>query len=293
MDSRIDLLFLAQTMLSNQLSGSSPPLSLEQFKQLYRNLERLSREQGRSLGRPGILLLTRQALVRFPTFPDYSILIVAKRGSFHPQDFEIVLDKEIEGNVKPVTARAFAWTELRNNGALLVLVAFTLWRLLTSDSDLSATTVINQMLVEANAVFISIFVLFTVGQNRDYLVAREFVRKGMAHQFIQNDQYVAWLSIMSLLFALASTAVGAGARLGHQAVTIPVVNVSVNQADSSRIITTIAVLLLIDCFLAITRYYLRLMTGAVERKMIKDWLGKPDTLQATDSNSDAAQTPDK
>jgi hypothetical protein len=278
------LRILAEAILSDHLVGSSPTLSLEQFKHLYRHLEKIARERGTYIGEPEILLLTGEALIRFPVAPNYVVYVAAKRRSLTPKDFEIVLEAKPEGNIRPITTFAFIWTELRRNGIVLLLIGVTLSLLLRFDDDLSITTTINQMLVEANALFISIFVLFTVSQNRDHLVVRELSRRGLIHQLMQNDKYIALLSVSSLLMAFVSTTAVSIGRSASPFVTIPLVNITLNLHFWSRAVTAISLVLLVDCFLSIINYYVRVMTKTIETKMINEWIAGQETSESQKKN---------
>ncbi len=278
---------LAEAILSNSLKGASDTLDLEEFKQLYRSLEKLARERGIYIGKPQILILTEQALVRFSIAPDSVIYVTKKVKPLSQSDFEIVLEPEFQGNIRPVTLPVFVWTEIRLNGLVLLIIGAVLLALLHLQSGAEAVPLINQMLVEANALFIGIFVLFTVGQNRDYLISRELRKKGMTHQFIQNDKFVVRISITSLLLAFLSTAAFSDQSANARQIVLPMIQTNIDLNACAIVFTVLALLLLMDCFLSITKYYLRLMTKTVEAKMTKDWIADSMTEQTAHSSPKA------
>lgn len=260
---------LTNAILQGEAKGRSDVLSLEAFKQLYRHLDKVARDRGQHIDPVEIVILTEQALICFASAPDFRILVGGHKKTLAPKDFEIVMNARFRGNLRPVTAPAFIWTELRQNGLILLIIGCVFFYVSGFDRDLSSISLLNQMLVEANALFIGIFVLFTVSQNRDRLAMPELAWRGQTHQLMQNDKYVVWMAIFSLLLAFFSTAV-AGADFTSPASPIANAGWIVDTGTVSRVLTLVAILLLIDCFLSITRYYLRIMTSMVEATMVKN-----------------------
>ena len=248
-------------------------------------MAKLARIEGLLLQPPRILLLSTQAVVRFPFSPQSVIFVVGKHR-LRKDDFEIAVDADFEGNVRPVTIRNFIWTEVRTNGLVLLGLALVVGWLLLADSKGEATTSINQMLVEANAIFISIFILFTASQNRDLVTTRRLVRDGSAYQYLQNDKYMAWTSIVSLLLAIGSTAVNTRFSTATTNIQVDFLQLMVSLSILPALMTTLALLLLVDCFLAVTHYYLKIMVAVVESKILADWIGvrKPKQEHSTDTD---------
>jgi hypothetical protein len=112
-----------------------------------------------------------------------------------------------------------------------------------------------------------------VSQNRDQLSARTLVRDGSAHQYLQNDKFVACTSILSLLLAIGSSALTARFAGGADPILVSSPGISAAFSRAPTVITVFALLLLVDAFLAVTRYYLKVMTSIVEHKMFVDWVG--------------------
>jgi hypothetical protein len=280
---------LARSILENDVVGQSPVLTLTQFKQLYVRIERLARDSSRRIAPPDILLLTERALIRFPSAPGYVIFVGGQRTPFVAKDFEIVLDAKIIGNKKPITARSFLWTELRRNGIVLLAIGLVFLLLTGLDNDLSTVQLMNQMLIEANALFIAVFVLFTVSQNRDYLARPELFRRGQTHQLMQNDKYMLRVATLSLLLAFGSTALAGATKHGTTPIVLLLGRLAINAQLGARILITVALILLVDCFLSVANYYLRLATTAVESKGVDEWIlesevdDKKDNRKATET----------
>lgn len=265
----VDLKELATLIIRGEISGTKR-LNLQEFKTLYREVEQAAQAGGRQIKETRILILTETSLVRFSIAPRYILRIIDNRA-LHPSDFDIVLSPKFEGNIQPILLRDFLWSVVRKNWWILVPIFLIFLFLLWQDAQFSALQTINQMLVEANALFIGIFVLFTISQNRDLLASPELVRQGITHQLMQNDVYIAGLSIASLILAFLSTAF-AGAALSIVGFELPIIGWSINLGNWARVLTTFSIVLLVECLLAVSRYYIRVMRTALEGRMYRELL---------------------
>lgn len=261
---------LAHDIVTGSVTGTLS-VDLQKFSALYRQIENAAHEHDKRVEETHILLLSESALIRFSTAPKF-ILRVSPGCQLKEVDFSMVLRPKFEGNINPVPLRGFLWTEIKINWYILIPVFVIFLFLLGRDTDFSALQTINQMLVEANALFIGIFVLFTISQNRELLASPELVKEGITHRLMQNDAYIARLSILSLILAFLSAALG-GAALRSATLTIPITGWIVNTGNWARWLTSISLVLLIDCLLAVSRYYLRVMRTALEARMYKDLMG--------------------
>jgi len=264
---------LAYNIVSGKAIGTEI-ITLHEFKLLYKDVERFSKEKNQLLEDTYILLLTEVALVRFDINENF-VLRVTKSGKIVKKDFDIVISPVFEGNVHPIPWRAFIWTEIVTTWWFLLPFGIVFYSLISQDIKYSTNQQINQMLVEANALFVGIFILFTISQNRDLLISRELVKKGITHQLIQNDFYIASFSIISLILAFFSMSVissmsnwsyGIFGLLDNQWYVII--------KSLPYLFTTISLILLIDCLWSVTRYYLRVLRTAIEGKMYIDWKEK-------------------
>jgi hypothetical protein len=261
-----DLSELANNIVVGETSGTER-ITLEQFKELYRKVARLAEEQNRQLGETYILLLTEVAIIRFSSAMKL-VLRVSNNRAIRKKDLDVVITPKFEGNINPIPWRAFIWTEIRLNWWKLLLVGVIFYVLLMHDIGFSNIRTLNQMLVEANALFIGIFVLFTITQNRELLATRELVRQGITHQLMQNDYYITCLAILSLIVAFISTAITSGTTGNQSSITeFLLIQRLLNSQIGPQILTTFSLLLLLDCFLAVTSYYLRVMRTALESRM--------------------------
>lgn len=257
-------------------------LNFSQFRELYRAMEQVARDESVTIEQTEILLLTETTLVRFSTAPHFILRVSAKRP-LRKADFDIVLSPHFKGNVDPIPIRAFVWTEIRLSWWILFPVFFFFWYFLGRSSDYSGLQAINQMLVEANALFVGIFVLFTISQNRELLATPQHVKQGTTHQLMQNDRYIAWLSIISLVLAFVSAAL-AGTAVTGDPLLIPIFDREVQAGEIARFLTAFSLVLLVDALLAVTRYYLRLMRTAVEGEMFRHIMGKASVEDAEDED---------
>lgn len=258
-------------------------LNLDEFEALYKTVERIARDSEYSLEKTQILLLTENSIVRFSTAPRFIIQLRTKRA-LQEEDFKFVISPEFEGNIRPIPLRAFIWTETRQNGLLLLVAFVLLVFLLSFDTEHSALQSINQMLVEANALFIGIFILFTISQNRELLTRTELVRKGHTHRMMQTDRWITWLAITSLILAFLSTAIS-GVIIGNAQLPKSIVNLKGKALSLSRGITALSFILLVDGLLAVTRYYLRLMRTAIEGEMYRRLMTQDKKTQSGEKSN--------
>lgn len=271
---------IAASIASGSAKGSFGPLSLAEFKLLYQRLDSLNDEKSET----AILLLTERALVKFSTAPNAMVLV--QGNNLSPRDFEIVLRGRFSGNVKPITLRSFVWTELRNNGLLLVPFGIILWALLCRNPEYAAVVTLNQMIVDAIAVFVSIFVLFTISQNREPHSTKHFIQIGYTHRLIQNDNFITYTAILSLVLAILSVAMlgdvasNPGIQFG-----IPYLNWVVAIREWAPWLTLLALILLLDCFLSITRYYLRMARAEMEARMYQQIMGHSENGENTEDTT--------
>lgn len=266
-----DIRSLASSIMTGK-SGTDV-ISMDDFKKLYRFLERSIQEQNGKLGETYILLLTEQALVRFQINQNFILRVTDNKRALNKKDFDVVLTPRFEGNTKPIPLRAFIWTEIVQNWWILFPISIIFFFLFSHDQTNSNLQTINQMLVEANALFIGIFVLFTITQNRELLASRELVKNGLTHQLMQNDNYITHLAIISLLSAFISAALLCTVSEPFLEKLIITQSIIIDPLIWSRGFTSFSLVLLIDCFLAVTRYYLRIMRTALEGTMYLDMMG--------------------
>lgn len=277
-----DLDALARDIIEGTAHGSLGPVSLSQFEEPYRKIERA---RGANHLNTHILLLSEHTLVRFSTAPS-AILIVGDGGRLQEGDFKVVINPRFEGNINPVTPLSFIKAEARQNGLVLVVLYLILLVLLHLDNEYSTIQIVNQMLVEANALFIGVFVLFTVTQNRELLVSRELIRRGLTHQLMQNDQYIVQIAIVSLLAALLSAASVSGTADSPALLRLPYLGWEFQPRSGSRILTTTSLALLTNCFLSVSRYYLQVFRIALEGRMYQELMGRGTDDAGEHTNSD-------
>lgn len=262
---------LANDILAGKATGQlSKAISLNDFKNLYRQVHSVAQEKKQNLPDVEILLLSDSAIVRFTSAKNFIIRINEGRSLFK-NDFELVISPKFYGNVQPIPLRGFIWTELRKNGLILTVLFIGFTVLFGFDSNNLNLQVLSQMLVEANALFIGIFVLFTITQNRDLLATRELIKQGITHRMMRNDFYITALSISSLLAAFLTVAL-IETPLNFTLWTIKATSWQI-EITTARIAGSFALILLIDCLLSVTQYYLQLMRAAVEGTMFRAIMG--------------------
>lgn len=261
---------LAQEIVEGDATATYS-ISLTEFKELYRNIARMCEESNKKIGETRILLLTESAIVKFSIAPNI-ILQINHDKNLSRKDFDIVISSVIEGNVRPISWRAFIWTEIRHGWWIFLIVSIIFYLFYYKESNFPGISTINQLLVDATSLFISIFVLFTISQNRDLLSNKELVRKGFTHQLMQNDFYITSLAIASLICTFTSSSILT--QINPTITKIPILNVSFQTGFIAIFLTHIAMLFLLDCFMSVTRYYLKVIRTAIEGQMYVELMGK-------------------
>ena len=266
-------------------------ISLDEFRELYRVVVRMCEENNNKIGETRILLLTESAIVRFSIAPNI-IFQINHDKNLSKKDFDIVISPVIEGNIRPISWGSFVWTEFRHGWWIFLLVSIVFYFFFYKESNFSGISTINQLLVDATSLFISIFVLFTISQNRDLLTNKELVRKGFTHQLMQNDYFITSLAITSLICTFTSSSILA--QTNPSIINIPFLNKSFQVGFIAIFLTHVAMLFLLDCFISVTRYYLKVIRTAIEGQMYVELMGnrsqtiiKPERTNArTNKKSD-------
>lgn len=263
---------LAQRILAGDISGRKD-MSLSNFENLYREIQKVSESTKDQLPNVDVLILSEHTIIKFSSANNFIVFIKESRP-LAKKDFKILFNRKFYGNIKPIRWDAFVWTEIKKNGIFLIVIYIVLLYLLSFDSQNSNLQIMGQMLVEANALFIGIFVLFTITQNRELLATRNLVREGITHRMMQNDFYITYLSIASLLSAfLTVVLVGTTINIPLWIIRISSIQVEITIA---RLVGAGSLVLLINCFLSVTQYYLRAMRSAVEGKMFREIMSFTD-----------------
>jgi hypothetical protein len=263
-------MFSTAQILSGDAKGQIR-VDLNDFKRLYRSVA--AQQQSDKIPEVEILLLSEGAIVKFASAKNFVIRVHENRP-LSQKDFEVILSPRFYGNIKPIPLRGFIWTEIRKNGGILIPLYLLFLFFLSFDINNSSLQTMSQMLVDANALFIAIFILFTISQNRELLATKKLVEDGMTHQMIQNDLYMTGLSITSLLFAfLTVVIIESPVNVALWSGTILSWQVEVTVA---RLVGVFALILLVDCLLSVTQYYLKIMRTAVEGKMYRDIMSQKE-----------------
>jgi hypothetical protein len=246
-------------------------LDIDDFKDLYRLIAKTAQKQPQKLGETEILLLTREALVKFSTAPNFVVQVIGRRP-ITKKDFDIVLTPKFEGNIQPISWIAFIWTELVHNWWIIILTLALSYGFAINTHVNDGMNSINQSLIDANALFVGVFVLFAISQNRDLLVRQELIRDGITHQLMQNDYYITSFAITSLILALFSNVI-VNSNIILMPINIPINNISIPPIYLAILFTSLSFALLLDCFVSVTKYYLKVQRTAIEGQMYIDLMG--------------------
>lgn len=257
---------LLEKIISGEAQGQQR-LDLAGFKRMYRQVQLIADQEGVQTPSVDVLLLTETALVQFETAPNFVLRIIESRPLTRT-DFEIIIVGNYYGNLNPVPVRGLVWTELKKNGKYLFPVFVLFFILICSHKTDAVLETISQMLVEANALFVSIFTLFTITQNRELFASKELAATGFTHRMMRNDWFMTTLSILSLILAFVSVAI-----IGTNLDLVIFAGRSI-EITLARLIVVLALVLLIDCLLSVTQYYLKAMHTAVESKMYRDIMAR-------------------
>ncbi len=275
------------------LSPSGPPqvftLNLSQFREVFEEIQQTA--QGTPID---VVLNGDWAMVQFSRLCNHRIRVLqdlpsnpilrlfvrlfCRRKVLTEKDFEFAsLYAEFYGARTYLSFRSFLAEELSTNWLplfLTLLVSWIAFQSLASSGTTSgkeALEKVNELLLTAATLYLSIFILFTVSQNVGLIEDPYLFRKGLTHRFFRVDKSVAALAIAVVCVSILDIVLlnaPHSVSLSFFGRSLTIQNVSV----AAPILSAVGVTTLADCFLALVQYYFRRVRYVLERKLTKGLL---------------------
>lgn len=239
-------------------------LSVSSFRTVYEGIQK------RVPGTPVDIVLNGDwALAQFTRISNQRLRIVQDRGTsrlarfrgsnlLSEDDFEFaLLHAEIHGVRRPLTFRAFVGEELSSHPILLLItltISFLVCWIISTSGGAETLSKINELLITAATIYLSIFLLFTVSQNINTLSNLYLFEKGLTYRFLAIDRYIGIL-VLSVILICSTSVVLIALESGKNLV---IFQYSFQPPDFSLVVaalTAIALTVLVDSFVALIQYY--------------------------------------
>jgi hypothetical protein len=275
-------------IIEAMLSPSGPPqmftLKLSECREVYQQIEK------RVGNTPVDIVLNGDwAMVQFSRLCNHRIRVIqdpptglisriVRRTGLSERDFEFAsLHTQFYGARIHLSFLCFLREEMSTNWLPLVPTMIILWVLFqfvlgtasTGASD--ALEKVNELVLTATTLYLSIFLLFTISQNIDLVRDPHLFRNGLTHRFFRVDQFLAFLAVVVLCISILNVIIlnisyPVSLRVWGWILTLP------NLTVVAPFLTAAGVTILVDCFLALIGYYFRRVRYVVERELTKNLL---------------------
>ena len=186
--------------------------TLSEFEEIYQRVKNMGYD---SL--IDVVLNGDWCMIQFSYLCNYRIIIkkefnenafrIRKNEIFKSEDFSFAHDDaHFYGTTERITFGNFIIEELSSNWIIIVFsFGFTIlcfWLMVFSSSGLNGLTLINETIISASALFLSIFVLFSISQNSNFYENSYLFRIGLSDRFFRIDKLIATLSIFPLFLSI-------------------------------------------------------------------------------------------
>ncbi|MFN2490801.1 MAG: hypothetical protein ABR529_13925 [Actinomycetota bacterium] len=259
---------IARELLGQDAKEEPRDVTLDELSAVYRSL---SHQRGADpLLR--VVSLQDRLMAQFPEV-NSQLLFVTLKPDQRPRDaLSFVLRLDWSGpEGPPLRWRRFVSEELRTVWWLLLplfvglLVAFIRLR----DVELMAS--LNRLALTSLSIFVSIFVVFVIGESKRLTNRSDLFRLGRLHEFLDVDRMMVNLALLALLLGFLNAALLASSE--H----LVLVGGALDRSRAwGPIMTALVLVLLFDLFLSIPRYYLQRLRVMFERDAIRDLLVRRD-----------------
>lgn len=272
------------------LSPSGSPemftISLSQFREVYRSVQQELGERQLPPTLLDIVLNGDWAVVQFSQLCNHRIRVLQDSSTgplsrfldkriLTEEDFDFAsLHSEFHGARTYLSFRSFLKEEAATNWIPLALILLFSWAMfhfsfVTAGEDILEK--VNELLLTATTLYLSIFLLFTVSQNIDLIKDPYYFRRGLTHRFLRVDQLLASLAVAALGVSILNIVllnVSSPISIPLPGRIVVITNVSV----LAPFLTAVGLIILIDCFLALIQYYFRRVRYILERELTKELL---------------------
>lgn len=250
---------IASQRLNEEPSPEAQEISLDELGSVYGSL---TQTRGKDpLLR--VVSLQDRLMAQFPEVSSQLLFVKLKRLERPREALSFVPRLGWSGpDCGPLSAWRFLAGEIQSAWWLLIPVFGGTLITLSLLQDVELMASLNRLALTS----LSIFVVFVIGESKWLSNRIDLFRSGRLHEFLDADRMMIRVAILALLLAFANAAV-------LQSPADPEVMDGVERSHAlGPALTTIVMVLLIDLFLAIPRYYLRRLRTMVERDAIKEIL---------------------
>ena len=263
------------------LSPSGPPqiftLNLSQFREVYQAIQ-----QNVESKPVDIVLNSDWAMVQFSRLCNHRIRVTQNLPSnflsrlvhktvLTEEDFDFAIYSEFYGARTYLSLRSFLVEEISTNGfplLLTMLISLIVFQSILGTTGKGVLEKVNELLLTATTLYLSVFLLFTVSQNVELVKDPFLFREGLTHRFFRVDQLLASLAVAVMCVSILNVILlnlspPVSVSLLGRTFTLPDVSVI------APFLSAVGVTMLVDCFLALIQYYSRRVRYILEKDLTK------------------------
>jgi len=254
---------LVDDLLARRLRLPTPEFDLQTFKELYHEI---SKRRGNVQQYMYVIILGKEAYCQFSEiFNQHYLVLHSERLS--EDEFDFSSDVVCKGaKDKPPKFYEFILSEAKMNWKALFSIFCLGCLFLWLSWSVEFIQWVNEMLITSATLFFSIYLLFTVTQNtllyKDLLLFLD----GIVSKYFTDDRLLATTSVFSIPVAL----VGASAARIEYSISVSVLRQSFQievHKVVSVLVTSLALSILANCFLAVIDYYIERNKDMIERNL--------------------------
>ena len=202
-----------------------------------------------------------------------TIFCLNPRRILQEKDFEFLKPfGNIFGTKRKFGFLQFVFEEIQSNWLILIisfLISYFFINTLINSSDgVSDIKFLFETLITILALFLSVFILFTVSQNAELIKDIYLFREGITFRFFRVDKYLAVLAFVDLLICLISFMI----ITLPSSITVNKVNITLHKDIIISLTGSFSITIIIDCFLGLISYYFKRVRFIFEKDLSKRFL---------------------
>lgn len=263
------------------LSPSGSPvifsLSLSQFREVYQAVQRNKENTP-----VDVVLNGDWAMAQFSRLCNHRIRVIqdppsgffsrfVNKTTLTEKDFDFAIYSEFYGATTHLSLRSFLKEEISTNGIPLLFTMLASWivfQFFLGTTGKEILEKVNELLITATTLYLSIFLLFTVSQNMDSIKDPFLFRVGLTHRFFRVDQLLASLVVVVFCVSVLNVVL---LNLSPP-VSVSIVGRKFELPDvtiAAPFLSAVGLTVLVDCFLALIQYYFRRVRYVLEKDLTK------------------------
>lgn len=201
-----ELTNISMLIRSGRLEEGPIVMSLEELRLFY---EIFIQANDRRIPEVVIVNLADQAFLIFPEWSRQEI-IVESNEPLVPEDFQFIPDIDWRGAKTPPQrfpsffVQEFWLSKFRT--ITVFLVSFVILMLVVRSTDV--LDLISSLLIEASAVFLSIYLIFTVSQSERLSYDKKLFERGIFFKYHNDDKNITKFAILTIAFVFVNALIG-------------------------------------------------------------------------------------